>query len=330
MITNVDIYRLSTDISLYEIFKSNILGYGSNSIVYLGRCIRSSNLKNIKRPDKLVAIKKISRSKLNERCVQMLETEIEILKKIMTNPHPNIIECYDVIYESDITYIITEYCDCGNFSSLLIGKQFNDLYLRHYFGQIANAIKFLRDNKIIHRDMKPSNILLMSDKKNIKLCDFGFAKQMHCLKRVTTICGSPLYMAPELFKKESYTESVDVWSLGIILFEMVYGIHPFSNYNDLETLSQSVIKNTVHVKDNEGLNKKCIDLLNLMLKKNDYERITIDDLLKHEWIINDCVLTNDELACVYNTTHVYTNLSSNINNDILNSSFDELIFEIDI
>jgi serine/threonine protein kinase len=195
--------------------------------------------------------------------------------------------------------------------------------------------------------MKPKNILLSSDKKTIKLCDFGFAKHVDALKRVTTICGSPLYMAPELYKKESYTESVDIWSLGIILFEMVFGLHPFAKYNDVESLSASIIKNDIHIGKSTEVNENCLNLLSLMLKKHEHERINIDELFDHTWIKNDCNLTEGELSCMFLTEHINVDLYSvtstpmstdnseftehsndEINHSLNESTFD-LIFEID-
>lgn len=343
-INKVDIYRISSDNATYEIFKSTILGTGAYSTVYMGRCISSKVPKKINRQDKLVAIKKVNMRKLSQNSARMLLAEIGIMKELMNGSHPNIVECYDVIDDLDVTYIIMEYCDGGDLSSLLIGKQFKNTYLRYYFGQILNAIKFLRDNKIIHRDMKPKNILLSSDKKVIKLCDFGFAKHVDSLKRVTTICGSPLYMAPELYKKESYTESVDIWSLGIILFEMVFGLHPFAKCGDVESLSISVVKNDIHVGENTEVNQNCLNLLRLMLKKYDFERISIDELFEHVWVKNDCILTEGELLNMFLTKHIQTDLysisSTPISEDVndynmceihksLDGSSIDLIFELD-
>jgi len=311
---------------MYEIFKSMILGSGTYSIVYMGRCIGSKIENKIIREDKLVAIKKINMRKLTYNGSKMLTTEINIMKELIDSNHPNIVKCYDIINDLDVTYIVMEYCDGGDLSGLLIGKKFKDTYIRYYFGQILNGIKFLRQNKIIHRDMKPKNILLSSDKKEIKLCDFGFAKHIDSsIKRVTTICGSPLYMAPELYKNESYTESVDVWSLGLILFEMVFGIHPFADCNDVESLTVSIIKNDIYVGENKDVDEKCLNLLKLMLKKHEFERITIDDLFEHDWIKHNCTLDQSELSQLFLTNNLQTELYSGLSTPISSTpiSFDD-------
>jgi serine/threonine protein kinase len=345
-VNKIDIYRISSESTTYEIFKSSVLGIGTYSVVYLGRCISSKNKEKILRIDKLVAIKKINIRKLTQNSSKMLTTEIEITKEMILNKHQNIVECYDVINDLDVTYIIMEFCDGGDLSSLLVGKPFKNLYLKYYFGQIVNAIKFLRENTIIHRDMKPKNILLSNDKKILKLCDFGFAKHNNSLKRVTTVCGSPLYMAPEIYKNESYTESVDVWSLGIILFEMVFGVHPFAKYNDVESLSASIVKNDIHIGKSNEVSDECLDLLQRMLQKYEYNRINIDDLFVHPWIINECIISENELVTMFSNTNIHSYLyclditsygtisekkldnSKSTDENIENSDYD-LIFELD-
>jgi serine/threonine protein kinase len=346
-VNKIDIYRISSETATYEIFKSSILGTGTYSIVYLGRCISSKIPEKILRTDKLVAIKKINMRKLNQHSSKMLTTEIGIIKEMILNKHQNIVDCYDVINDLDVTYIIMEYCDGGDLSSLLIGKPFKNLYIRYYFGQIVNAIKFLRENTIIHRDMKPKNILLVNDKKILKLCDFGFAKHNNSLKRVTTVCGSPLYMAPEIYKQESYTESVDVWSLGIILFEMVFGIHPFAKYNDVESLSASIVKNDIQIGTSNEVSYECLNLLQQMLQKYEYNRINIDELFLHPWIINECVISDDERVAMFANSNIHSYLycfnitppyetivekklgDSNSNEQNCENSGYDLIFELD-
>lgn len=341
-INNIDILRISSENAMYEIFKSTILGTGSYSIVYLGRCIITK--KNvIEREDKLVAIKKINIKNLSENSGRMITTEINIMQELIKTHHPNIVKCYDIINTMDVIYIIMEYCEGGDLSSLLIGKKFKHTYLKYYFKQILNGIEFLKNKKIIHRDMKPKNILLSSNKKNIKLCDFGLAKQLETgIKRITTICGSPLYMAPELYKKESYTESVDIWSLGLILFEMIYGTHPFAQHNDVESLSISILKNEIYIGESSEVNENCLNLLRLMLKKNEFERITMDELFENDWIKNHCILSEEELSKMFLNKNLQLDLYSDSNYDVsifiddkikqnenfVNSSVD-LIFEFD-
>lgn len=97
-----------------------------------------------------------------------------------------------------------------------------------YFGEILSAFKLLTRNKIMHRDLKPDNILLHNGK--IKIADFGFSKSLRSPTDLAqTMLGSPIYMAPEVLNGDPYTMKADIWSLGVVLYEMVFGVCPFQS-----------------------------------------------------------------------------------------------------
>lgn len=293
-IRKLEIYKINSNYGSYEVFKSNILGSGTYATVYLGRCINSSKIKQEELgKDKLVSIKKINMNRLSNSGTRMILTEKEILEKIMNFNNKNIVKCYDIIDDIDAIYIIMEYCNGGDLSSLLINLPIKDIFIKHYFIQIINAIKFLHEKNIIHRDIKPKNMLLTNNKIILKLCDFGFAKQHDGLKRINTICGSPMYMAPEIYKKDGYTPSVDVWSLGIILYEMVFGKHPLSKYNDIDSISDFLTTQDIIIPENDSI--LCTDLLKKMLNKNENERISLENLFIHPWIMSCSIITDEKL-----------------------------------
>ena len=231
--------------------------------------------------------------------------------------HINILKYYDTIDLTDCLYIIMEYCE-GDLSEILIKKPIKYDIVKYYFKQIISALKFLNENKIIHRDIKPKNILFTEDKKILKLSDFGFAKQINGLKKSNTMCGSPLYMAPEIFAKNGYTESVDMWSLGLILFEMIYGYHPLDKYKDIETISESIINTDIHIQTTDKITDDCIDLLKKLLNKNPIDRINMKDMLNHKWLDETIGVTYDELFYNLKKMSIYDNYLF-INIDNLNS-----------
>lgn len=261
----------------YEMNQLIKIGSGSYSDVYMGRDIIN---------DKVVAIKKIMMWKLNEKATRMINDEISIMEKIKNLYHKNIVECFDIIIKDSTVYMILEYCDCGDLSKL-IGKPIKEEVVEYYFFQIIEALKFLQESKIIHRDIKPKNILLKNDRKELKLCDFGFAKLKSGMERVNTICGSPLYMAPELLEEKTYTDIVDVWAIGMILYEMLYGNHPYAkcrDIDDLKNFSQQDIKIPPENTKNKNINEKCIELLKKMLNKDENKRIALKELFTDPWI----------------------------------------------
>lgn len=324
-----NIYKITKNGKSYEINKNIKLGEGSYSYVYLGKMIEKNSDVCDQETIKFVAVKKIVKRNLTPRGMTMLNSEIQIMKDTMTYNHDNIIKCYDVIDDIDVIYIIMEYCENGDLSALLIGHPLKYKYVKYYFGKILCALKYLNDKKIIHRDLKPKNILVSNKFHDIKLCDFGFAKQFDGLKRVMTVCGSPLYMAPEIYQKIGYTSSVDVWALGIILYEMLFGVHPLVKYNDPIKIANSITNNDIEIPINtkkiDEIEDECITILKKMLKK-DINRITMAELLKENWIMEcmcacmDTTLLNSE-EFINNDIYIVDQNVNNNNNDIIDSDY---------
>ena len=128
-------------------------------------------------------------------------------------------------------YFVYEYCNGGTLEKLLkkngpLGEKQSLLY----FKQLTNAFRVLNENNIMHRDIKPENILIHDGV--LKVADFGFCKPLEDRDGMAeTMLGSPIYMAPEVLKGEMYTIKADVWSLGVVLYRMVFGVCPFESNN---------------------------------------------------------------------------------------------------
>ena len=135
--------------------------------------------------------------------------------------HPNIIKLYDFFYDKEKIYLILEFAPNGNLFTFL-RRNMNRIpkeKLIHLFLQISSAVKYIHDYGIIHRDLKPENILLDSN-YNAKLCDFGWSTQKSKENPRTTFCGTYEYMAPEIFESRPYDYTVDIWSLGINIYNI--------------------------------------------------------------------------------------------------------------
>ena len=126
-----------------------------------------------------------------------------------------------------------EYCSGGDLMHALRknGKGFDEAKIKEYAKQIVNGLYFLSSKQIIHRDLKPHNILISGNDENnmtLKIADFGFAKLLRPTDLTNTICGSPIYMAPEIQFGNKYSVNADMWSLGVILYELFMNKPPFS------------------------------------------------------------------------------------------------------
>lgn len=271
----------------YQIFrtKDTELGRGSFSIVYSGLYIGPDN-KFVKCNTK-VAIKVIKTTNLNKKALEILDEEISIMEMIKHNPHFNIVRCFDVIRKDYELYIIMEYCDSGDLRNIL-RKPIKEKYAQFYFGQLTNGLRYLDKHFIIHRDIKPKNILLTNNRRILKIADFGFAKRFENKSLHETICGSPLYMAPEIMNSNIYNNQTDLWSIGMILYEMLYGNHPFATCKTIPELKETISKTTIEIPPTNTKNKdvsdNCISLLKQLLQKQVNERISWSNFFNHPWV----------------------------------------------
>jgi len=189
-------------------YYSEPIGFGSFSTIFKGSDY--SNNKNI-------AVKKIN--KIIDK--SHFDNEIKLMKALR---HDNILEMYDIIYKSKKeVYFVLEYCNGGDLSYYI--EQGITSFDTKYFYEILDALEYLFKNDIMHRDIKPQNILINNNK--IKISDFGFAKSFEKNELITTFCGSPLYMAPEIILNREYTYLSDIWSLGVVLYELLVKSHPY-------------------------------------------------------------------------------------------------------
>ena len=268
-------YDLSNFVKEYDGIVPIELGFGSFGRVYLV---------THKITKKKYALKVINKRKLIQaygNC-KLIYNEIEIQSKLN---HRNIIRLYTKKETDDEIQILLEYAENGNLFNLIQkenGLDESKAFL--YFIQIVNAVNFLHQNNIIHRDIKPENILF-GENNLLKLCDFGWAKEINVNNRIT-FCGTMEYMAPEIVGSENYDFSVDIWSLGILLYELIMGHSPFRSQKDRNIVT-NIKKHDLVFDKNKNISKECIDLINGLLDANPNKRLKLKDIFVHPFIINN-------------------------------------------
>ncbi|VDK84249.1 unnamed protein product [Litomosoides sigmodontis] len=179
-----------------------------------------------------------------------------------------------------------EYCGGGDLGSLI--KHYGSLpetVTRRFFRQLASAIQYMRAMNVAHMDLKPQNILLTNrHKPSIKVSDFGLSQYLKKNEQASSFRGSPLYMAPEIFCGEPYDGRVDLWSCGVILYECLYGMPPFSAKTYGELVKQILSQQSISFPVNVRLSCVCLDLLQALLVRNPYDRITFERFFTHPFV----------------------------------------------
>ena len=188
-------------VSDYIICKNICIGQGAFSKVYLGHLKDNTSMR--------VAIKEININQINDNLKERFFEEINIINIIKKNPHENIVKCYSITHTLDKIYIVMEYCESGELSKL-IKKKLTEDKIKFYFKQIINAFLHLDKLNIIHRDVKPANILLTNNYETIKITDFGLSRINSDSNLMNTICGSPFYMSPEILNEKQYDKDTDI------------------------------------------------------------------------------------------------------------------------
>jgi len=254
------------------------IGSGSYATVYKAHKKQSNS--------EVVAVKCIKKSSLNKSSVENLVKEIEVLKKLN---HENIVQLLDFQWDSHYIYLIMEFCSGGDLSQFIrLRKTLPEFTVKKFLQQIASAMKVLHEKKISHFDLKPHNILLTSSNHPIiKLADFGFAQFRDTSeenKSENYLRGSPLYMAPEIILDKNYTEKADLWSLGVILYESLFGRAPYASTDTDEFLKKIVSQTAITIPNSPSISDECRDLLAGLLNRDPEKRISFEEFFNHEFV----------------------------------------------
>ncbi|KAF4095349.1 hypothetical protein G5714_024427 [Onychostoma macrolepis] len=247
------------------------LGKGQTGLVKLGiHCVTCQK----------VAIKIVNREKLSESVLMKVEREIAILKLI---EHPHVLKLHDVYENKKYLYLVLEHVSGGELFDYLVKKgRLTPKEARKFFRQIISALDFCHSHSICHRDLKPENLLL-DEKNNIRIADFGMASLQVGDSLLETSCGSPHYACPEVIRGEKYDgRKADVWSCGVILFALLVGALPFDDDN-LRNLLEKVKLGVFHMP--HFIPPDCQNLLRGMIEVDAGNRLTLELIQKHTWYI---------------------------------------------
>lgn len=241
---------------------------------------------------KKFAVKIINKKHLVNK--ELLEDEVEILRKV--GHHKNILQLIDTFDSTEEYFIVTEFCAGGDlFSRIVEMGSINEKLTINLMKQLTEAIHHVHSCGVTHRDLKPENILLLTNDKNsiLKVADFGLSKiRQDGDVIMKTVCGTWAYCAPEVIKRTHYTHRVDNWTLGILLFVILAGYHPFDMYGDApEAELMKRIERVEYDFDDEvweEISQHAQDIIKQLLVKDPMKRMTTGDLLKTDWINGKC------------------------------------------
>ncbi|XP_043527661.1 serine/threonine-protein kinase ULK3 isoform X1 [Frieseomelitta varia] len=251
------------------------IGSGSYATVY--KAFKKDGRREV------VAIKLVDKSSLSKSAVDNIVTEIYLLKILR---HENIVEMRDFFWDEGHIYIVMEYCDGGDLSSFIKRRhKLPEKVCRRFLQQLALALRYLRNNNVCHMDLKPQNLLLARRPQlTLKVGDFGFAQYLSNSEQKFAIRGSPLYMAPEILLKHKYDARVDLWSVGVIMYECLFGKAPYSSGSFQELAEKIKDCRPIELPKGSHVSPECKDLLMSLLRHDPRERITFDEFFAHDFL----------------------------------------------
>jgi len=262
--------KISVPIGKYIL--TEVIGKGSFSLVYKANHIETNEI---------FAIKVVSTKNLSTKIIDSLENEIKIMLKIN---HDNIVRLHETIKTKNHICLILDYCYEDLNKYIKRNGRLSEKQTKNFITQISCGLYFLNKLNLIHRDLKPHNILI-SESGNIKIADFGFVKEYDSNNMLDTLCGSPIYMAPEILQHKKYDGKVDLWSLGVILYEMVTNELPFKATNHIELL-KVIETRKFKIENHIVISKDCYSLLESLLVVNPKNRISFENFFNHSFFDN--------------------------------------------
>lgn len=236
---------------------------------------------------------KLINKKLMEGREYMVRNEIAVLKRISSN-HANIVTLHDYFETSNNLYLVFELCTGGELFDRICAKgNYYEADAAALIRTIFRAVKYLHAQGVVHRDLKPENLLFRTKAENadIMIADFGLSRVVEEEKfhLLTEICGTPGYMAPEIFKKTGHGKPVDVWAMGVITYFLLCGYTPFDRDTQQEEM-EAIIAGDYKFEPEEywmNVSQTARDFVRKCLTVDPAERPTSEEALEHRWLADD-------------------------------------------
>ncbi len=258
--------------TLSDLDVGRTLGHGIFGIVLLVRHKSTREVMALK----VMSKKTIKKHKLEDQ----IRKEIAIHSSL---EHPNIITYYTTFEDEDKIFILLEYAPLGDLYKLLGQKiKLDEGTLSKYIIQVVEALQYLHKRNVVHRDIKPENVLLFLD-GTVKLTDFGFAIEIKPGEKITKQVGTLDYLSPEIVEGRSYDHTTDIWSLGVMIYELATGKAPFEDIISRQKTYRNISQ--VNYTLPTHLSLELQDLIEKILVKEPTKRLSLEGILAHKWII---------------------------------------------
>ncbi|XP_047197625.1 serine/threonine-protein kinase D1 isoform X1 [Hippoglossus stenolepis] len=261
--------------SVYQIFPDEVLGSGQFGIVYGGKHRKSG---------RDVAIKIIDKLRFPTKQESQLRNEVAILQSLH---HPGVVNL-DCMFETpERVFVVMEKLH-GDMLEMILSSEKGRLperVTKFLVTQILVALRHLHFKNIVHCDLKPENVLLASADSfpQVKLCDFGFARIIGEKSFRRSVVGTPAYLAPEVLRNKGYNRSLDMWSVGVIIYVSLSGTFPFNEDEDInDQIQNAAFMYPPHPW--KKISQEVIDLINNLLQVKMRKRYSVDKTLSHPWL----------------------------------------------
>ena len=269
--SDIFIQKLEND-PFYEYSKEKLIGKGAYGEVYLVKHNITGTIR---------AMKVIAKNNEEEQLTdEEILNEINILKKI---DHPNIVKIFEFYSNKSKYYLILEFCEGGNLYEFLDENKLSEFQVIYIMFQILSAMNYCHNMNILHRDLKPDNILIKKSENGlckVKICDFGTSYIFKKGEKQKEAIGTLNYMAPEVLK-EKYNQKCDLWSCGVIMYILLTGRKPFVGRDDIEVMSK-ILSNSYNKNLINKYNRYTKDLLSKLLETNPKKRLDAEQALNHK------------------------------------------------